>query len=94
MSINWRAKRVGDMLKPADATNRLAWPTAPAMQQQPQVIYVQAPAPTKYVSRRRTHLAGNTFHLVMSAVTCGLWVPVWIFVAITRRHTTITRARP
>lgn len=38
----------------------------------------------------RPHPISNTFHLVMTICTGGLWIPVWIFCA--RGHKTVTRA--
>ena len=38
----------------------------------------------------RPHPISNTFHLIMTICTGGLWIPVWIFMA--RGHKTTTRA--
>lgn len=38
----------------------------------------------------RPHPISNTFHFVMTVLTCGLWIPVWIICA--RGHKTTTRA--
>ncbi|HEX7994941.1 MAG TPA: hypothetical protein VF506_13550 [Streptosporangiaceae bacterium] len=37
----------------------------------------------------RPHPISNTFHLIMTICTGGLWIPVWIFMA--RGHKTTTR---
>jgi hypothetical protein len=28
----------------------------------------------------------HAFHLIMSIATCGLWLPVWLIVAVTARR--------
>lgn len=38
----------------------------------------------------RRHPVANTFHLIMTVITCGLWAPVWYFCA--RGHKVTTRA--
>src|SRR5260221_11829351 len=38
----------------------------------------------------RPHPISNTFHLIMTICTGGLWLPVWIFMA--RGHKVTTRA--
>ena len=38
----------------------------------------------------RPHPISNTFHLIMTICTCGLWAPVWWFMA--RGHKVTTRA--
>lgn len=37
----------------------------------------------------RPHPISNTFHLIMTICTCGLWAPVWWFMA--RGHKVTTR---
>jgi hypothetical protein len=29
------------------------------------------------------HENSHTLHLILSLLTCGIWIPVWIFIAIT-----------
>jgi hypothetical protein len=38
----------------------------------------------------RPHPISNTFHLIMTICTGGLWIPIWIFMA--RGHKVTTRA--
>jgi hypothetical protein len=38
----------------------------------------------------RPHPISNTFHLIMTICTGGLWIPVWIFMA--RGHKVTTRS--
>lgn len=55
----------------------------------------QQPQPTRIVTSVPVQTS-HTFHLIMTLVTCGLWLPVWALVAILnsfsrRRH--VTRIR-
>lgn len=57
-------------------------PAAPQQVQQPQVIYV---APQSYVqSNVVVQRAGvnHGLHLVLTILTCGMWLPVWILLII------------
>lgn len=40
------------------------------------------PAPQFYIQPQRVYKTSHGFHLLMSLLTLGLWVPVWIIVGI------------
>lgn len=46
---------------------------APAVQQQPQQIIINTGA-------NRQYKTSHGFHLIMSIITMGLWLPVWMIV--------------
>lgn len=56
---------------------------------------IQAAAPRKAVTwvPHQTH---PTFHLIMTLLTCGLWLPIWLIIAIVQsitRRKVVTRYR-
>ena len=61
---------------------------APRPAPQPQAPVYQAPvervaAPAQVVvEQRRVYKTSHAFHLIMSIVTIGLWIPVWIVVGL------------
>jgi hypothetical protein len=48
---------------------------------------MQQPGPQTYVTKRG---ANHTLHIVLSVVTCGLWLPVWAIAAAMGRKTKTT----
>ena len=68
-------------------------PTAPA---RPPAYPVPAYGPpVRYVTKSKRHTS-HAFHLIMTIVTCGLWLPVWVWMTwqnIVIRERTTTRGR-
>lgn len=60
------------------------WTHHYADQQQPQMVDAQQPyAPQQViVQQRKVYKTSHGFHLIMSIVTFGLWLPVWLIVGI------------
>ncbi len=52
-----------------------------AQQQQMQPVYMGAPAAV-VVPQRKMYKTSHGFHLVMSIITLGFWLPVWLVVGI------------
>lgn len=50
---------------------------APAPQQQPQPVHQQV-----VVEQRKMYKTSHGFHLVMSIITLGLWLPIWLIVGL------------
>lgn len=46
----------------------------------PQLI--QTPQQTVVVQRQKMYKTSHGFHLVMSLITLGLWLPVWLIVGL------------
>lgn len=67
----WDGVQWTDHLAPAAVT--------PAVQAQP--AYFQPPMVV--VQQRPMYKTSHGFHLIMSLITFGLWIPVWIIVGIT-----------
>ena len=42
----------------------------------------QAPSTQVVVERGKVYKTSHGFHLIMSLITLGLWVPVWVIVGI------------
>ena len=57
------------------------WSAHYADQQQVQPVYVGAPAAV-VVPQRKMYKTSHGFHLVMSIITLGFWLPVWLIVGI------------
>lgn len=53
----------------------------PPQQQQVQPVYMGAPS-TVVVPQRKMYKTSHGFHLVMSIITLGFWLPVWLIVGI------------
>ena len=62
-------------------TDHLA-PTAAAPVVQAQPVYYQQPVPYAVVPYRTVYKTSHGFHLIMSIITLGLWIPVWIILGI------------
>lgn len=59
-----------------------AWTNQYADQQQAQPVYMSAPGTTVVVPHQKMYKTSHGFHLVMSLITLGLWLPVWLVVGI------------
>ena len=59
--------------------NSQQWVPAPIPAQVPTVVINQAMVPSYIVARSGTN---HAFHLVMTILTAGLWLPIWLIVAV------------
>lgn len=62
----------------------VAWPPAAAYQQAPSSA-ASAAATTVVVGGRGSG-PNHALHLLLTILSCGLWAPVWIFIAATHRR--------
>ena len=62
--------------------NGEAWTNDFAPGPQVQVAQYQQPMPFAVVQQRPVYKTSHGFHLIMSLITFGLWIPVWIIVGI------------
>lgn len=49
--------------------------------QQP-VMYAAQPGQQVIVQQRKVYKTSHAFHLVMSIITLGVWLPVWLIVGL------------
>ncbi|WP_034485021.1 hypothetical protein [Actinomadura oligospora] len=57
-------------------------------QPQPQIVIVQGGAT---VTRKKLSGTAHAVHLLLSLLTCGLWLPIWFLHWLFTRTKTVTR---